>query len=157
LESLALSLLRINSSGVCFSYSELHNKVLTSDLDFQTAKHAYLKTARIPADSKFSQTDLDRGFLVAGLWSWSRHPNFAAEQAVWLALYQWASISSQSLTNWTAIGIVNYLFLFQGSTWLTELLTAGKYPEYKEYQELVGMFLPSVLGGTWNRKSVKKD
>jgi hypothetical protein len=35
--------------------------------------------------------------------------------------------------------------LFQGSTWLTELITSGKYPEYSEYQRSVGMFAPSGL------------
>jgi steroid 5-alpha reductase family enzyme len=40
---------------------------------------------------------------------------------------------------------MSYLLLFQGSTWLTELITSKKYPEYKEYQRLVGKFLPNVL------------
>jgi len=35
-----------------------------------------------------------------------------------------------------------YLMLFQASTWFTELITARKYPEYKEYQQRVGKFLP---------------
>ena len=33
--------------------------------------------------------------------------------------------------------------LFQGSTWLTELITSGKYPEYRDYQRSVGMFVPT--------------
>lgn len=52
--------------------------------------------------------------------------------------------------------------LFQGSTWLTELLSAQKYPEYSEYQKLVGMFVPRPLllfgGFRSSRASVaKKD
>jgi hypothetical protein len=35
--------------------------------------------------------------------------------------------------------------LFQGSTWLTELITAGKYPEYRDYQQSVGMFAPAAF------------
>lgn len=35
--------------------------------------------------------------------------------------------------------------LFQGSTWLTELITAGKYPEYSTYQQKVGRFAPKAL------------
>lgn len=35
--------------------------------------------------------------------------------------------------------------LFQGSTWLTELITAGKYPEYATYQKQVGRFAPKAL------------
>ena len=51
--------------------------------------------------------------------------------------------------NWSFVGAASYLLLFQGSTWLTELLTAGKYPEYKEYQRQTGMFLPSVWRGAY--------
>ena len=51
-------------------------------LDFQTAKKEYQKTAKVPP--KFDQEDLDRGFVVTGLWSWSRHPNFAAEQGTYI-------------------------------------------------------------------------
>ena len=39
------------------------------------------------------------------------------------------------------------MLLFQGSTWLTELISARKYPDYKEYQRRVGRFLPK-LGGS---------
>ena len=38
------------------------------------------------------------------------------------------------------------MILFQGSTWLTELLTSRKYPEYVEYKKRVNKFLPK-LGG----------
>lgn len=34
--------------------------------------------------------------------------------------------------------------LFQASTWFTELVTAGKYPDYKLYQKRVGKFLPKL-------------
>jgi Protein of unknown function (DUF1295) len=112
------------------------------DLDFQAAKKTYLKTAKVPY--KFDQEDLDRGFVVTGLWSWSRHPNFAAEQTIWVALYQWSCFATDSLYNWTGLGAIAYLGLFQASTWFTEYISAGKYPEYKEYQRRVGMFLPKL-------------
>ncbi|KAL1618709.1 hypothetical protein SLS54_007145 [Diplodia seriata] len=113
--------------------------------DYQTAKHEYLRTAVVPKEWK--RADLDRGFNVSGLWAYSRHPNFAAEQAVWVVLYQWACFDTEVYMNWTFAGAMSYLLLFQGSTWLTELLTAGKYPEYKEYQKQVGKFLPSPFRG----------
>jgi hypothetical protein len=40
------------------------------------------------------------------------------------------------------VGAVSYLLLFQGSTWFTELITARKYPDYQEYQQRVGKFMP---------------
>ena len=42
------------------------------------------------------------------------------------------------------MGALSYIFLFQCSTWLTELITASKYPEYKEYQERVARFMPRL-------------
>lgn len=45
--------------------------------------------------------------------------------------------------NWAGIGAFAYLLLFQASTWYTELLTSRKYPEYKQYQSIVGKFLPN--------------
>lgn len=36
------------------------------------------------------------------------------------------------------------VLLFQGSTSLTEEITASKYPEYKEYQLRVNRFLPRL-------------
>lgn len=110
--------------------------------NFQEAKKSYLKTAKVP--HKFDQEDLDRGFIVSGLWSWSRHPNFAAEQAFWVLIYQWGCWNTEALYNWTAVGAASYLILFQASTWFTELITARKYTEYKEYQQRVGKFLPKL-------------
>jgi steroid 5-alpha reductase family enzyme len=96
--------------------------------------------------------------VVTGLWSWSRHPNFAAEQAIWVTLYQWSCVVTGSLYNWTIIGAVAYLGLFQASTWFTELTTSRKYPEYREYQQRVGMFLPklySELPGDFSERKAK--
>jgi len=85
---------------------------------------------------------MDVGFLTKGLFAYSRHPNFAAEQTVWVTLYVWSCLATDTWYNWTGVGAVGYLILFQASTWLTELLSAKKYPEYKAYQKQVGKFLP---------------
>jgi len=50
--------------------------------------------------------------------------------------------------NWSGIGAICYLILFQGSTWFTELLSSDKYPEYKEYRKKVGMFVPGLISMT---------
>jgi steroid 5-alpha reductase family enzyme len=113
---------------------------------FQSVKHLYLEKARIPDKykSQFTAEDLDRGFVVSGLWSFCRHPNFAAEQSIWLTLYIWGCYCTNTYFNWTAIGASSCLLLFQGSTWLTESISASKYPEYKEYQARVGRFIPRL-------------
>ena len=114
-------------------------------LDYHEAKKEYKKTAKVPQG--FHQEDLERGFNTTGLFAYSRHPNFAAEQAVWVSLYGWSCWVTQTYYNWSAIGPIAYLILFQASTWFTELISAKKYPEYKEYQQRVGMFLPKLPGG----------
>ncbi|KFX94819.1 hypothetical protein O988_06129 [Pseudogymnoascus sp. VKM F-3808] len=110
--------------------------------NFQNAKAKYKATAKVPQG--YEQEDLERGFVVSGLFSLCRHPNFACEQAFWVVLYQWSCFNTDQLYNWTGIGAFSLLCLFQGSTWLTEKLTAQKYPEYKEYQKRVSMFIPRM-------------
>ncbi|KAL1296965.1 hypothetical protein AAFC00_004565 [Neodothiora populina] len=115
--------------------------------DFHKAKAQYQKTAKVP--HKWTRSEMDRGFCSSALWAYSRHPNFLAEQSIWLTFYQWGCWETGVLYNWTGIGAMSYLILFQGSTWLTEKISAGKYPEYKEYQKRVGKFVPKPNGGSW--------
>ncbi|KAL5354717.1 hypothetical protein ACLOAV_000806 [Pseudogymnoascus australis] len=110
--------------------------------NFQSAKAKYRASAKVPPG--YEQEDLERGFFVGGLFSLCRHPNFACEQAFWVALYQWSCFNTDQLYNWTGIGAFSLLCLFQASTWLTELITAQKYPEYKEYQKRVSKFIPRM-------------
>ncbi|EFQ97454.1 hypothetical protein MGYG_00495 [Nannizzia gypsea CBS 118893] len=111
---------------------------------FQQAKKQYQKTARMPAEYKdiFTSDDLDRGFVVSGLWAWCRHPNFVAEQAFWVTLYTWSAYRVESYFNWSGVGALCLVLLFQASTNLTESITASKYPDYKQYQARVGKFIP---------------
>lgn len=64
---------------------------------------------------------------------------------VWFVLYQWSCYATKVLYSYTFAGSAFLVMLFQGSTWLTELITAGKYHEYAEYQSQVGMFMPKSL------------
>jgi steroid 5-alpha reductase family enzyme len=109
---------------------------------YHKAKSAYKSTAKVPKDQGFTRAQLDRGFNTTGLFAWSRHPNFAGEQAVWVCLYQWCCCEAYTFVNWTFAGAFGYLILFQASTWLTEMISAEKYPEYKIFQQRVGKFLP---------------
>lgn len=112
-------------------------------IDYQTAKRNYQKTAKIPRDCGYTQEDLNRGFITSGLWAYCRHPNFTAEQTIWFLLYQWSCYAGNVSYSWAASGSLFLIMLFQGSTWLTELITAGKYPEYKAYQKQTGVLIPS--------------
>ncbi|CAK7218656.1 hypothetical protein SBRCBS47491_003580 [Sporothrix bragantina] len=113
--------------------------------NYQTTKYAYRNNGKVPAG--YDKATLDRGFLAEGLWAYSRHPNFAAEQSVWIVLYQWSCYATGTLYSWAVIGALVLVLLFQGSTDLTERITSGKYPGYKEYQRQVSMFVPTRLQG----------
>jgi steroid 5-alpha reductase family enzyme len=125
--------------------------------NYHKAKGAYQKTAKVPSDYKYTRQQLDRGFNTSGLWAWSRHPNFAAEQTFWVCLYQWCCLESATYANWTGVGAFGYMILFQASTRLTEQLSAGKYPEYKVYQERVGKFLPKFGTKSMEAPQIEKE
>lgn len=113
--------------------------------DFHEAKRKYRETAKVPKAHEYTQEDLDRGFNVKGMWAFSRHPNFTAEQLIWFVLYQWSCSASRTMHNWSAAGSLSLILLFQGSTMLTEWITSGKYPDYKDYVEKVGCFMPTTF------------
>ncbi|KAB8232917.1 hypothetical protein ETB97_005607 [Aspergillus alliaceus] len=126
--------------------------------NFHCAKHEYQNTARIPEQYKgqFTPEDLERGFTVSGLWSLSRHPNFLAEQAIWLTLYLWSCYRTDSYVQWTGLGVLGLLLIFQGSTRLTESISSSKYPEYSEYQARVGRFIPRLSAKPKYKGKAKK-
>ncbi|KAK0859205.1 hypothetical protein LTS02_009390 [Friedmanniomyces endolithicus] len=124
-----------------------------SQWNYHAAKLSHQQTAKVP--SGYTRAQLDRGFNTTGMWKYSRHPNFAAEQAIWLVLYQWACVDSHSLWNWTVGGVIAYLGVIAGSTPLTERISAGKYPEYRVYQERVGKFVPKLSGKRWDEREME--
>ncbi len=89
-----------------------------------------------------------KGFIDTGLWSLSRHPNYAAEQGVWIVFYCFSAIASGHILNWSIIGVVLLIILFKNSSDFSEEITANKYPEYKEYQKRVPRFIPFTK---WNK------
>ncbi|KAK3322535.1 hypothetical protein B0H66DRAFT_207489 [Apodospora peruviana] len=111
--------------------------------DFHAAKKQFQESGKVAPG--YTQAEVQQGFVSSGLWAYSRHPNFAAEQSIWFFLYQWSCYATKSLYSWTAVGPSFLVLLFQGSTWLTEAITAGKYPGYRDYQSKVGMFVPKTF------------
>ncbi len=71
--------------------------------------------------------------MHTGLWAYSRHPNFIAEQLVWVTVYAFSAIANQSLLNPSVVGPILLILLFVGSTNFTEEITSSKYPKYKDY------------------------
>ncbi len=83
---------------------------------------------------------LKKGFLTEGLWYFSRHPNFAAEQAIWISFWLFGVAASGRWINWTLSGPVLLIVLFQGSSRLTERISSSRYPDYAVYQKTVPRF-----------------
>lgn len=105
---------------------------------FQTLKYSYTEQQR----KAHSNIDIQNGFLTKGLFSYSRHPNYACEQAIWICVYIYSTIRSGFFFNWTIIGVINLLLLFRGSIFFSEGITLSKYPNYKYYQLKVPICFP---------------
>ena len=88
---------------------------------------------------------LKSGFFSEGLWEYSRHPNFACEQGVWIAFYLFGVAASGQWINYTIAGPVLLVLLFIGSSQLTENISSRKYPEYAVYRKSVPRFLPKLF------------
>ncbi len=87
-----------------------------------------------PFHSPELKDDYRRGFLTRGLFAYSRHPNFFAEQGMWWAFYLFAVAARGGAPERDAwlqpvlAGPVLLSLLFQGSTPFTEEITARTYP-----------------------------
>ncbi len=88
-----------------------------------------------------------KGFVSTGLWSLVRHPNYASEQAVWITFYFFSVSASGMWLNWSIMGALLLVILFFGSSNFSESISAGKYPDYKIYQQKVPRFLPLRFRG----------
>ena len=82
---------------------------------FQQAKYAMT-----PAQRERAGGDFARGFLTTGPFAISRHLNFFCEQSMWLVFYAFSWAAGAHAANWSAIGALLLVGLFQGSTWMTE-------------------------------------
>ena len=111
-------------------------------MTFQTKKYELL-------DQGMKLEDLpspyDKGFNTQGLWGRSRHPNYFAEQSIWVVLYFFcisAGVTNYVFFNWTLIGSMFLILLFIGSSNFSEGISLKKYPAYKEYINNVSKYAP---------------
>jgi steroid 5-alpha reductase family enzyme len=109
--------------------------------DIQQWKFQSKKWATIKAGGELNG-DHTKGFLDRGLWAYSRHPNYFAEQAIWICFYLFSVSASGEWFNWSIAGCLLLIVLFQGSSSFSEEISAGKYPQYIEYQRSVSRFFP---------------
>lgn len=106
----------------------------------------------------WTQADVQRGFITRGLWAWSRHPNFAAEQTFWilqsffplLATPRYEKVLEGQMTPlWGLLPALALCALFFSSTLFTEAISESKYPTaFRAYRSRVAMFNP-LLTPVW--------
>ncbi len=84
------------------------------------------------------------GFISNGLWAYSRHPNFASEQLIWITFYMFSVSATGLILNWSIIGCVLLVILFFNSAKFSEEISSKKYSKYADYQKSVPMFLGIV-------------
>jgi steroid 5-alpha reductase family enzyme len=107
--------------------------------DYQTEKYRR-KNNNEPLDGNYL-----KGFVDTGLWGLMRHPNYAAEQSIWIVFYFYSVAATGQWINWSMVGCLLLLILFKSSSDFSEEISASKYPDYKEYQQRVPRFFPRLL------------
>ena len=125
---------------------------------FQSAKQKWRESQSedVPStDHIYTQEqveDFQRGFLIRGLFKYSRHPNYLGELGLWWTLYLFCIASQypsminnfqvKSILNWSIIPTIFFTLVFQLTTYSTEKSSAEKYPEYSAYKSKVSKILP---------------
>ncbi len=108
--------------------------------NFQQEKHRRISEG-IPLTGSYQ-----KGFVHSGLWAKVRHPNYAAEQAIWITFYLFSVVATGIWLNWSVVGALLLVLLFKGSSDFSESISAGKYPDYTKYQQSVPRFIPFRIG-----------
>jgi steroid 5-alpha reductase family enzyme len=116
--------------------------VMETVADQQQWNYHKQKKAAIDAGGELPEK-YQKGFVHSGLWGRMRHPNYAAEQAIWIVFYFFSVAATGKWLNWSIMGAILLVLLFWGSSSFSESISAGKYPEYKEYKKRVPRFIPT--------------
>ena len=103
--------------------------------DYQEEKYHQKKIGKVADFYKI-------GFTHTGLWAYMRHPNYSAEQGIWIVFYFFSVIATNIWLNWSIAGALLLVLLFKGSSDFSEEETEKKYPLYKKYIKEVGRFVP---------------
>ena len=93
-------------------------------------------------ESRRYKKSLRKGFMTEGLWKYVRHPNFTAEQLIWICFYFFGVAASGQWINFSLTGAILLILLFIGSSQLTEGISSRKYPEYSIYRKEIPGFIP---------------
>ena len=106
--------------------------------NYQNEKHRRIRAGET-VDGEYAT-----GFIRTGLWSYVRHPNYAAEQAIWVVFYLFSIAATGYYINWSMAGCLLLLVLFQGSADFSEGISLSKYPAYADHIKRVPRFIPNL-------------
>jgi steroid 5-alpha reductase family enzyme len=124
------------ATGLMFFFIAFETLADIQQWGYQSRKHEKVKAGgELTVDDK-------KGFLDKGLWALSRHPNYFAEQSIWVCFYLFSVAASGQWFNWSIAGCLLLIVLFQGSSAFSEEISAGKYPDYASYRKSIPRFLP---------------
>ncbi len=131
-----LHLLDYLAAGLIIIFLVIETVADQQQWNFQNEKYRYINSGqKLPEQYA-------KGYCDTGLWAWVRHPNYAAEQAIWLSFYLFSVAATGRWLNWSLTGAILLCLLFLGSSDFSEKISAAKYPAYRKYQEKVGRFIP---------------
>lgn len=97
---------------------------------------------KLLSEQKSLSAPYDKGFNTTGLWAYSRHPNYAAEQGFWIVIYLFSVVTTQQWINWSVGGILLLIILFWNSSNFSERISSSKYPLYADYRKKISRYLP---------------
>ena len=130
------------ATGLVAMFILLETAADEQQMDFHTTKNKLLAEGKTLEELP---SPFNKGFNTVGLWSRSRHPNYFAEQAIWICLYLFTlgtDAVNYGIFNWTMVGPLVLVLLFLGSSSFGEGVSSSKYPEYKYYLATVSKYLP---------------
>ncbi len=107
--------------------------------NYQTRKH------ELKAKGEALPPPFDMGFTHTGLWAKVRHPNYAAEQVIWILIYLFTIPATGHYLNWSVAGCLLLVVLFKGSSDFSEEISSQKYPKYKAYLAKTPRFIPYLF------------
>ena len=95
------------------------------------------KKRRIEAGEPVTQP-----FVTSGLFQYCRHPSFVCEMGMWTVFYLFGVAATGQWIHWSGLGFIFLMFIFGGSTRLTESISLDRYPSYRDYQASTPRFIP---------------
>lgn len=134
----SVGLIEIILAAVVLGFVIMETIADQQQYDYQTKKYELINNNK-PLSDFFK-----KGFTHTGLWSKMRHPNYTAEQSIWVVFYLFTIPATGQIINWSIIGCMLLLVLFKKSSDFSEEISAKKYPDYANYQKNVGRFIPKL-------------